>query len=199
VGDLDFAHPGEWVLALGHPGGFDVKRSLVVRFGRVIQVSEDDIQTDCTISPGDSGGPLLDMQGRVIGIHSFISDSLTENFHVPIRAFYANWEHLVHPAGGADLTSLPRVYLGAEAVDDPGGCRVRGLEEDGPAFKAGLRNGDVVVRVEGRQVLAAASFRRWLAEAKPGETLTLEVKRDDKPLSVKVRLAPPANAKLKQP
>jgi serine protease Do len=199
VGDLELAHAGDWVLALGHPGGFDVKRSLVVRFGRVIQVSEDDIQTDCTISPGDSGGPLLDMQGRVIGIHSFISELPTENFHVPIRAFYNNWERLVHPGGGAELASLPRVYLGADAVDDTGGCRMRDLEEDGPAFKAGLRPGDVVVKVEGREILAAATFRRWLAEAKPGETLTFEVSREGKPLSVKVRLAPPTKSKLKQP
>ena len=58
---------------------------------------------------------------------------------------------------------------------------------------------DQVVKVEGREILAAATFRRWLAEAKPGETLTFEVSREGKPLRVKVRLAPPTKSKLKQP
>jgi len=95
VGDLEQAHSGDWVLAMGHPGGFDLKRSLVVRLGRLIRLEDGALRTDCTISPGDSGGPLFDMYGRVIGIHSFISGSLTANFHVPITGFYDDWEQLV--------------------------------------------------------------------------------------------------------
>jgi len=82
-------------LALGHPGGFDLKRSLVVRLGRIIRLAPDALQTDCTISPGDSGGPLFDMHGRVIGIHSYISSSPADNFHVPITAYYHSWTMLV--------------------------------------------------------------------------------------------------------
>ena len=96
VGDLDQARVGDWVLALGHPGGFDLKRSLVARLGRMIQIDDDALQTDCTISPGDSGGPLLDMSGRVIGIHSYISPSLTGNFHVPVTGLYQYWNELVN-------------------------------------------------------------------------------------------------------
>lgn len=199
VGDLEAAHLGDWVLALGHPGGFDLKRSLVVRLGRVIRVSDDAVQTDCTISPGDSGGPLFDMHGRVIGIHSFISDSLTENFHVPIKAFYDNWEHLVHPASREEPVASNRVYLGAETVDAAQGCRLSGLAEDGPAFRAGLRAGDVVLKVDGRSVSGSASFGRRLAEARPGETLIFDVKRGTKPLSLKVTLESAPQSKLRQP
>jgi serine protease Do len=103
TGELESAHLGDWVLALGHPGGFDLKRSLVIRFGRIIRLTPDTLQTDCTISPGDSGGPLLDMHGRVIGIHSYISGSTTENFHVPISEFYDGWESLA----GARIEALP--------------------------------------------------------------------------------------------
>ncbi len=98
-GDLQQARAGDWVLALGHPGGFDPKRSLVVRSGRVIRLTGDGLQTDCTISPGDSGGPLFDMHGRVIGIHNAISTSVAENYHVAITEFYDTWEVL---AKGAD-------------------------------------------------------------------------------------------------
>jgi len=95
TGDLEQTKMGDWVLALGHPGGFDLKRSLVVRLGRIIRLAPDALQTDCTISPGDSGGPLFDMHGRVIGIHSYISSSPADNFHVPITAYYHSWTMLV--------------------------------------------------------------------------------------------------------
>jgi len=95
TGELNHARLGDWVLALGHPGGFDPRRSLVVRLGRIIRIVPEALQTDCTISPGDSGGPLFDMYGRVIGIHSAISTSLTANFHVPITDFYQTWDQMV--------------------------------------------------------------------------------------------------------
>jgi len=97
MGDLAKTGVGDWVLALGHPGGFDAKRSLVVRLGRIIRLTSDAVQTDCTISPGDSGGPLFDMSGRVIGIHSAISSSLSENLHVPVTEFYTHWDQLLSP------------------------------------------------------------------------------------------------------
>jgi len=97
MGDLAKTGIGDWVLALGHPGGFDAKRSLVVRLGRIIRLTSDAVQTDCTISPGDSGGPLFDMSGRVIGIHSAISSSLSENLHVPVTEFYTHWDQLLSP------------------------------------------------------------------------------------------------------
>lgn len=85
---------GDWVLAIGHPGGFDRERSLVTRLGRVIEVSKRAIRTDCTITTGDSGGPLLDMHGRVIGIHSYISNGFDDNYHVPIARFVESWREL---------------------------------------------------------------------------------------------------------
>jgi len=94
MGDLKQVRVGDWVLALGHPGGFDRQRSLVVRSGRILELADDALQTDCAIGPGDSGGPLLDMAGRVIGIHDAISSSVSDNFHVPATEFYYTWEVL---------------------------------------------------------------------------------------------------------
>jgi serine protease Do len=192
MGDLQHARIGDWVLALGHPGGFDLRRSLVVRLGRIIRLEPDALQTDCTIAPGDSGGPLFDMHGRVIGIHSAISPSVADNFHVAVTAFYDGWALLVKKPDANNQPDKPQAYVGAEGADDPGGCRLTAVDEDGPAAKAGLKVGDLVVKVDGREVPVYASFLRWLAEAEPGETLNLEVRRGDKQLSLEVKLeAPP--------
>jgi serine protease Do len=86
--------PGDWCLALGHPGGFQTGRTPPVRFGRVIAAEPAVIRTDCTISMGDSGGPLFNLQGHVIGIHSRIADDATMNMHVPAATYQEAWEVL---------------------------------------------------------------------------------------------------------
>ncbi len=188
VGDLEEARVGDWVLALGHPGGFNLKRSLVTRLGRIIRLEEGTVQTDCTISPGDSGGPLIDMYGRVIGIHSYISSSLTANFHVAITQFTQNWNQMVKQDGERKSERSSRAYVGASGVDAAEGFRVLSIDEQGPAFKAGLKEGDVVLKVEGRDIKAAAAFQRWVEEGQPGETLNLEIKRGEKVMSLEVKL-----------
>ncbi len=196
LGDLDHAHLGDWVLALGHPDGFDVKRSLVVRLGRVIRAAPGVLQTDCTISPGDSGGPLFDMQGRVIGIHTAISSSTADNFHVAITEFYDDWDLLAKGTSGEEQVSAPRSYIGASGANDPAGCRLTEVDEHSPASRAGLKAGDVVLKVNGREIKVSAAFRRWVDEAKLGETLSLDIKRGEEMLSVKVKVEA---AQLMQP
>jgi len=194
MGDLEDASVGDWVLALGHPGGFDLKRSLVVRLGRVIRFADGALQTDCTISPGDSGGPLFDMAGRVIGIHTAISGSTAENYHVAISEYYDVWDQLAKPIQAAGLVAGSRAYVGASGVDDAPGCRLTSVEKDGPASKAGLKVGDIVLKVDHRDITVSAAFRRWVAEAAPGETLNLEIKRGDQLLNLDVKVeAPPSH------
>jgi serine protease Do len=196
MGDLAQARAGDWVLALGHPGGFDLRRSLVVRLGRIIRLDEGALQTDCTISPGDSGGPLLDMHGRVIGIHSAISTLLAENFHVAISEFYDNWNVMAKSKETDEEADASRAYVGASGVNDDAGCRLIEVEENSPAARAGLKVGDVVLKVNGRDIKVSAAFQRWMSEATPGETLDLQIKRGDEVLSIKVRMETP---RLKQP
>jgi serine protease Do len=85
---------GDWCLATGHPGGFQPERGTPIRLGRVVQISKSVMRTDCPITEGDSGGPLFDMHGRVIGIHSRITQDVTENFHGPALAFREAWDEL---------------------------------------------------------------------------------------------------------
>lgn len=84
-------------IALGHAGGFDVKRPPPVRIGRAYNNSGDGdfIMTDCAVIGGDSGGPLFDLDGKLIGIHSFIGASLGENNHAPIHAVKDSWDRLL--------------------------------------------------------------------------------------------------------
>ena len=87
--------PGDWCLATGHPNGFMSERQPPVRLGRIIDVLPNVLRTECTITGGDSGGPLFDLEGRVIGIHSRIGEGFTENYHVPAASFREAWTQLV--------------------------------------------------------------------------------------------------------
>ena len=86
---------GEWVLELGHPGGYDLQRGAPLRVGRLWESDNKAyFRSDCTVSGGDSGGPLFDLEGRVVGIHSSISQNLSENRHVPIGVFAKDMERM---------------------------------------------------------------------------------------------------------
>ena len=99
---------GDWVIATGHPGGFDKVSSALVRLGRVLKTTKKVILTDCTLVGGDSGGPLVDIDGNVIGVHSRIGADLTTNLHVPIDRFAEGWDRLVQKeVWGLMVTTRP--------------------------------------------------------------------------------------------
>jgi serine protease Do len=187
IGGAEDIAVGDWVLGLGHPGGFDSDRPPVARIGRVIRIRNDGLQTDCTLTAGDSGGPLFDMHGRVIGIHSRISESTAENYHVPIRSYWTTWERLVRGDNwGAERPS--RAWVGVGGADHPEGCLVESVAEDGPASKAGLSVGDIVRTVNGRPVRGFDDFRRLIAETAPGDKIEFEVQRDGESRSLIVEV-----------
>lgn len=102
---------GQWVIAIGHPGGFRPNRTPVVRVGRILTTNQFLIQTDCSLVGGDSGGPLFDMNGKVIGIHSRIGGKeITENVHVPVDTFKQTWDRLAKgESWGGQLGSVDTV------------------------------------------------------------------------------------------
>jgi serine protease Do len=87
--------PGSWCIAVGHPLGYQKERPPVFRLGRVLRPVATVIQTDCALVAGDSGGPLLDLEGKVVGINSRIATSTSMNFHVPVDVFHDDWDRLV--------------------------------------------------------------------------------------------------------
>lgn len=124
---------GQWCVATGHPRGFQKDRSPPVRLGRVVDISDNVLRTDCTITGGDSGGPLFDMQGRVIGIHSRITQSFTENYHVPALAFREAWD--VMKAGGLYPKPVPSKFL---AILDANGDGQLSRSEQTSEYRRGV-------------------------------------------------------------
>jgi serine protease Do len=176
IGDPKNIRLGDWALALGHPGGFDSERMAVARLGRLIQLG-DLLQTDCTLMAGDSGGPLFDMSGHVIGIHSRISESAADNFHVPIATYLQSWDRLARGENWGGERSPPPVTIGVRGLDDPEGCRLERVTPDGPSSRAGLWPGDVIVRIDGEPVTDADCLVHLVRQTEPGHELKISVKR----------------------
>jgi serine protease Do len=100
--------PGQWCLALGHPGGYLPGRSAVARLGRILSQNPPAIMTDCALTGGDSGGPLLDLQGKVIGITSRGNAGAMEQIAVPVDAYRDTWERLVKGEVWGGFTRDPK-------------------------------------------------------------------------------------------
>ncbi|MFO1499851.1 MAG: S1C family serine protease [Verrucomicrobiota bacterium] len=187
LGAVEGVHEGDWVVALGHPGGFDPERSVVVRLGRVIRQSRF-LQTDCLLISGDSGGPLFDVYGRVLGIHSRISQATTGNFHVPLRSYLENWDRLVKAETWGEERSRLRPTIGVHAVDHSSGCRLERVNEGGPGDQAGLRPGDIILTVDNTSIADAAALAKSIRQIEPGSDTTVVVKRGGVELSLIVKV-----------
>ena len=185
------SQPGDWCFSLGHPGGFDEDRGPVLRVGRIIRRRTDTIQTDCKLLGGDSGGPLFDMLGRVIGIHSRIGAGEDENFHVTVRSFHRDWEKMV--AGEFLKEKAPTFvrmggFLGVQSSYRPRGLTIDRVERGSPAQKAGLRAGDVVSHIDGEKVESRHGFRTTVAGKAPEEKLNLTIIRRGTEKQIEVTL-----------
>jgi hypothetical protein len=105
---------GQWVVAIGHPGGYRANRTPVVRLGRVLEVNAGAIVTDCPLVGGDSGGPLFDLDGKIIGIHSRIGGPIMANLHVPVGTYVDTWDRLARGETWGGMAGL-------SLVQSPGG------------------------------------------------------------------------------
>ncbi|MEM1108486.1 MAG: S1C family serine protease [Planctomycetota bacterium] len=173
---------GDWVVALGHPGGFDAERSIVVRLGRVVRVRTQAIQSDCSLIGGDSGGPLFNMEGKVVGIHSRIGSSERTNIHVPIDEYHIYWDRLI--------SDRPPVILGVRIDSDPQGrgVVVTSVGRRTPAAQAGLRTGDIITAIDGQAVLSQRDVTDIFNFKVPGDALRISVLRDEQEIELEVRL-----------
>ena len=194
VDDLPFAEMGaaelklgQWCLATGHPGGYQDDRKPVLRLGRVQWAEPTAITTDCTLVGGDSGGPLFDLQGRVVGINSRIASEIRANMHVPVAAFKETWDRLnKSEAWGYYPGNEPAIGVvkDTNATD----ARVADVKSDSPAAKAGLKAGDIIVKFDGIEVKDFDALITVVEEHQPGDRVNLVVKRGEetKELSLKI-------------
>ena len=167
---------GQWCLAAGHPGGFEEGRKPVVRIGRILLKDKFAITTDCTLVGGDSGGPLFDMEGRVIGVNSRIGRFLTANMHVPVAAYHEAWDRLVKSEAWGSLPGLGP-YLGVQGEPNSKDAKISHIMPGTPAEKAGIKTGDVIVKYNGKSVGDFASLQTFVSDSQPGEKVSVEVLR----------------------
>jgi serine protease Do len=181
--------PGDWCIATGQPGGYREGRTPVVRLGRVLGRSDTVVRTDCALVGGDSGGPLFDIQGKVIGIHSRIGSDITANLHVPVDTYRATWERLAKgEAWGGRLAQGPEPYLGVERDPNAKDCKLLRIVPGSAAEKAELKQNDVVTRFGDTPIGSFEDLVAQVARCKPGDTVTLEVRRGDETITVRVQL-----------
>ena len=171
LGLSDELEPGQWVMAVGHPGGIDEDRGLVVRVGRLIFGSSRVLRTDCTLVGGDSGGPLVDMNGDVVGIHSRIGAQLWNNLHVPVDIYSENWDRL---AKGIVIDG--RASLGFSVVDDTN--EIDEVVVDGPAETAGIKDGDVIKKLGRMTIEDREDLRDAVTDLRPNMKIVIVIERD---------------------
>jgi serine protease Do len=197
---------GQWVLAIGHPGGFRANRPPVVRLGRILFVDNlrGIIQTDCALVGGDSGGPLFDMQGRVIGIHSRIGGSaMTENIHVPIDTYRQTFARLEK----GDTWRGSGAFGGPEeTVRSAGGKNVfkkdDALTNDDPTMLAPKDKAESTPSTDARK----SFYKTYTFRMKAGSTYTIDMiasagkfrkkKNNDEVFDPFLRLESPAGKEL---
>ncbi len=184
-GDSTELKRGQWVVATGHPNGYQKGRRPVLRLGRVLDAGRTTLVTDCKLVGGDSGGPLFDMDGKVVGIHSRISGPIAANMHVPVSTFDADWDRY---ALGESWGPVGRggPFIGVEGDPDAGDAKIVAVRPDSPAEKAGIKAGDVIVKFDGRKVNSFERLASLVSGKRPGATVRVEVMRDDEKVALEL-------------
>jgi serine protease Do len=200
LGDSDDLRVGEWVLAIGNPLAYEhtVTVGVVSFIGRKLfdQSLDRYIQTDAAINFGNSGGPLINARGEVIGINAAISSRASNiGFAVPINQATAILPELrQHGEVSRGFIGVTPRDVDADlqkslALRTSAGALVQDVTEGSPGARAGLRPYDVIVAVDGRAVTASDALIGIIAGRKPGTTATLQVVRDGRTMNVPVKLA----------
>ena len=203
IGDPAKLRPGEWVLAIGSPFSFEnsVTAGIVSATGRSMP-GEDGlvpfIQTDVAVNPGNSGGPLFNLNGEVVGINSQIYSRsggyMGISFAIPIdvannvRTQLVSTGKVTRGRIGVQIQEVNAQFADAFGLDRPRGALVGQVIEGGPAEKAGIKTGDVILSVDGKSVERSTQLPSVISAIKPGTDAKVEVWRDrsSKTLSVKV-------------
>ncbi len=201
-GDSDAARVGDWVLAIGNPFGLggSVSAGIISARNRDINAGpyDDFLQTDAAINRGNSGGPLFNMDGDVVGINTAIispsGGSIGIGFAVP--ANIANHvveqlrEHGVTRRGwlGVQIQGVTPEIAEGLGLEHPEGALVAGVVEDGPAAKGGLEVGDVIMKFDNRDVKEMRDLPRMVADTDVGKSVRVLVWRKDKTMTLKIEV-----------
>ena len=199
-GDSDVLEVGSWVVAIGNPLGLDhtVTAGILSAKGRNIQSGsyDDYLQTDASINPGNSGGPLLNMEGKVIGINTAIARQAQGiGFAIPStmaeKIIDALKEHRKVNRGwlGVTIQNIDEATQKALGMKDTNGALIGNVMEDQPADKAGIKAGDVILKINGKAIADADQLTREVANIKPGSKVEAVIWREGKEQTLVVTLA----------
>jgi serine protease Do len=193
LGDSTTVRRGQWCICLGHSGGYELGRQPPVRVGRVLDLEAQALVTDCALIGGDSGGPLFDLDGRLIAIHSNIGTSIAENRHVSLELFRRDWQRMQRGDSWGTLPDLDvqkrdRAALGVRVDRAADEAVINEIYEDSAAEAAGLAAGDVVTEFDGVAVSDGAGLVEMVKQRKAGDTVELVVRRVDEFLTFELTL-----------
>lgn len=209
IGNSKNLQVGEWVLAIGSPYGLDstVTAGVVSAKGRALPGdSVPFIQTDVAVNPGNSGGPLFNTRGEVVGINSQIYSQTGGyqglSFAIPIDVAAGIKDQIVatgkvqHGKLGVAVQEVNQGFADSFKLESPEGALVSSVEKNGSADKAGIKSGDVVRKLNGQPIVASGDLPAMLSLAKPGDKVALDIWREGKIVRVNAVLG---NANDKAP
>jgi serine protease Do len=180
---------GQWCVAIGHPGGQKRGKPPTVRLGRIIVSNHRLIRTDNTLISGDSGGPLFNLDGKVIGIHSRIGMPTTANIHVPIDTYTENWKRLVAAEAWGSMLGKPGgPFLGVGGEDHDKGARLTRVLEGESGANGGLKAGDIVTHFGGKPTPTYRELVHQIHQSNIGQKVKVKLLREGKSMEVTVKL-----------
>jgi serine protease Do len=199
LGDSDRLEVGDWVLAVGNPYGLDhtVTAGIVSAKGRVIGQGpyDDFIQTDASINPGNSGGPLFNLRGEVVGINTaIIAGGQGIGFAIPINMAKALLPQLksngkvVRGWLGVVIQKVTPELAKSFRLKELEGALVSDVMEDSPAYKAGVKRGDVIVSFDGKPIKEMEELPKIVAAVEVGKKVRIRLIRDGSPLDLDVTI-----------
>jgi serine protease Do len=207
VGNSDSVQIGEWVMAVGSPLSFSstITAGIVSAIGRNIRIIDTEysvenfIQTDAVINPGNSGGALVNLNGEVIGINTAIATrtglyqgygfAIPSNLAIKIVNDILQYGEVRRGLLGVSISNVDSRVAKGVGLPRPAGVLVQGLQPGRPAEKSGLKAGDVILEVNGDEVVSVNDLQNKIASKRPGDTVTLRIWRDERRLAYDVKLA----------
>jgi serine protease Do len=191
IGDPEKLKVGEWVVAIGKPFGLENTMTAGIVSAKGRDLPQENlvpfIQTDAAVNPGNSGGPLFNLKGEVVGINSMIFSRtggyMGLSFAIPIDIAMNTVAQLKEKGKvtrgriGVQIQEVSKETAEAFGLAKPSGALVNSVEKGGPAEKGGVEPGDIIVKVDGRDVRSSAELPRIITMVKPGTKVTLTVWR----------------------
>ena len=201
LGDSDKARIGDWVIAIGNPLGLSgtVTSGIISARNRNIGLSryEDYIQTDASINVGNSGGPLFNMEGDVIGINTAIlgrEGNIGIGFAIPSNSAKKVIDQLIEFGEtkrgwlGVRIQKVTKEIADVEKLDEPRGALVASVAENSPSDKAGVKAGDIILEFDGTNIKEMTELPKIVAQTEVGKTVEVKIWRNKKELTKKITL-----------